>query len=155
MTTATEPYPIAKMAVEFLRDLPGFEGARHFVLEPFSAESAAIFAHLRCSDPVRLHGGGTLESLALLVMSPRFLWRDYEVELDEDTLAALEVSTPDDVVVLVIVHPKDPLWESTANLYSPLVINQRTGAALQLVPSVSEHELGWAVTTPFPLERNG
>ena len=62
----------------------------------------------------------------------------------------LQLSGSEDAALLAIVHPRKPLAESTANLYSPIVINRRNGFADQLVPAASEREVGWSVRTPFP-----
>lgn len=152
MQTATNPIFITKMSVTFQRDLPGFIGARHFELEPIGEGSEAVFAHLRCTDSVSLEGGTPLESLALVVMSPGVFWRDYEVQIDENMVEELGLVTAEDVMLLAIVHPMEPLAHSTANLYSPIVINRHSGVADQLVPVLSENEVGWSVRTPFPTE---
>lgn len=153
MITAMAPTPIMKMELIFQRDLPGFRGARHFVVEPLTDDAEAIFARLRCTDVIQLVNGETLNDLTLLVMSPGYLWRDFDVEIDDEMVNALDLSRPGDVGLLATVHPRDPLWESTANLYSPIVINRRTGVADQLIPAVSEQEVGRGVRTPFPPER--
>jgi flagellar assembly factor FliW len=56
-------------------------------------------------------------------------------------------------MMLVIIHPRQPLSASTANLFSPIVVNRRTGKADQFVPAGSEQEVGWSVVTPLPLDR--
>jgi flagellar assembly factor FliW len=148
------PTPVTRMELTLQRDMPGFRGARHFVLEPLTHDAEAIFARLRCTDVIDLASGASLSDLVLLVMSPGYLWRDYDVEIDDAMVDELGLSQPDDVGLLVIVHPRDPLRESTANLYSPIVVNRRTGVADQLVPAASEQEVGRAVRTPFPLEQD-
>ncbi|TAN30994.1 flagellar assembly protein FliW [bacterium] len=152
MHTATDPALITRMELNFTRDMPGFSGARHFVLEPVGEESERVFARLRCTDTVYVQGSKALNDLTLLVMSPGFLWHDYEVHIEEAMVEDLGLTSPDDVVLLAIVHPREPLSSSTANLYSPIVVNRRTGLADQLVPSLSELEVGWSVRTPFPTE---
>ncbi len=152
MNTAIEAGLISKTELTFFRDLPGFKGARHFELEPIGDDPEGVFARLRCSDPVTTQGGQVLENLALLVMSPGVLWHDYEVGIDELTVEQLGISKAEDVLIIAIVHPRDPLSSSTANLYSPIVVNRVNGLADQLVPALSEREVGWSVRTPFPTE---
>lgn len=153
MTTAMAPTPLTRMELTFQRDLPGFRGARHFRVEPLVEGDDAIFARLICTDDVHLKGGETVSNLSLLVMSPAFVWPDYEVEINETVRGDLALKGADDVAVLAIVHPHDPLSESTANLYSPIVVNLASGAADQVVPATSEDEVGWSVRTPFPFEK--
>jgi len=154
MRTARAPIPITRMDLTLQHDMPGFRGARHFAVEPLVEEEPAIFARLRCTDSIHLHSGEMLNNLSLLVMSPEYLWHDYDVEIGEAMIEELDLSDPDDLALLVIIHPQDPLSKSTANLYSPLVVNRRTGVADQLVPTTSEQEFGWPVRAPFPLDQD-
>lgn len=154
MPTATAPILISAMNLTFQHDLPGFKGAKHFALEPLGDASGSVFARLRCTDQVEL-STTTIANLTLLVASPGILWRDYEVQLDDVMVDELGLSGTDDAALLVIVHPREPLSHSTANLYSPIVVNRSTGQADQFVPALSESEVGWSVTTPFPTDRDG
>jgi flagellar assembly factor FliW len=85
-----------------------------------------------------------------LVTPPGILWQGYEVHIDDAMVEALDLAGSEEAALLAIVHPRKPLSESTANLYSPIVINRRNGFADQLVPGASEQEVGWSVRTPFP-----
>lgn len=154
MYTITNPFLIAKMELTFQHELPGFPGAHDFFLEPIGDESDAVFARLQCRNNVVLQSNALVNNLTLLVMSPGILWPHYEVTIDENLSADIGLSSSDDVLLLAIVHPREPITESTANLYSPLVINNRTGLASQLVPVMSESEVGWSTATPFPADRD-
>jgi flagellar assembly factor FliW len=154
MLTTAPPITVTGMELTFRRDMPGFKGARHFVVEPLAGGGPGIFAHLRCTDRVFIHGGRSIDNLTLLVTAPGVLWRGYEVQIDETMVEELELSGSEEAALLAIVHPRKPLAESTANLYSPIVINRRTGFADQLVPAASEQEVGWSVRTPFPPDRD-
>lgn len=149
MHSVITPIPVRPMEITLRRDMPGFFGARHFRIEPL-ADDDAVFARLHCDDQVTLMTGGQMDSLSLLVMSPGYLWPDYEVVIDDSVVRDLDLRDGDDLLVLAVVHPRDPLGESTVNLYSPLVINQRTGVGEQHVPAASEDEVGWSLRTPFP-----
>lgn len=150
MLTANAPIPVTRMALTFNHDLPGFKGARHFTIEPLGETETPVFASLNCSDSVYLDGDTPIDRLVLLTMSPGAFWHDYEVHVEDEMVAELDLTEPDDAALLVIVHPKQPLGDSTVNLYSPIVYNRRTGLADQLVPASSEQEVGWSIRTPFP-----
>ncbi|MHB1210320.1 MAG: flagellar assembly protein FliW [Acidimicrobiales bacterium] len=152
MLTATAPIHITKMALVFNHDLPGFKGARHFMIEPLGESDTEVFASLHCSDTVYIQESVPVDNLVLLAMSPGAFWHDYEVRVEDSMVTELELTEPEDAALLVIVHPKEPLMNSTVNLYSPIVYNRRTGAADQLVPAASEQEIGWSIRTPFPTE---
>jgi flagellar assembly factor FliW len=150
MLTTAPPITVTGMELTFRRDMPGFRGARHFVVEPLSEGGPGIFAHLRCTDTAYVQGTVPIDNLTLVVTSPGALWRGYEVHIDDTMVEELDLSHAEEAALLAIVHPRKPLSESTANLYSPIVINRRNGFADQLVPASSEQEVGWSVRTPFP-----
>jgi flagellar assembly factor FliW len=154
MLTTAPPITVTGMELTFRRDMPGFRAARHFVVKPIGGDGTGIFAHLRCTDTVYVQGSRPIDNLTLLVTPPGILWRGYEVRIDEAMVEELQLSGSEDAALLAIVHPRKPLSESTANLYSPIVINRRTGFADQRVPAASEKEVGWSLRTPFPPDRD-
>lgn len=154
MPTTTAKVALTPMELTLVRDLPGFTGARRFALEPLGGPERAVFARLRCLDTVTLRDGSPFSSLHLLVTSPGLLWPHYGIELDEALVEELGIESADDVELLAIIHPRRPLAASTANLYSPIVVNRRTGRADQFVPAGSESDVGQSVATPLPLERD-
>jgi flagellar assembly factor FliW len=154
MLTTAPPVTVTGMELTFRRDMPGFKGARHFVVEPLGDGGPGVFAHLRCTDTVYIQGTRPINNLTLLVTSPGILWRGYEVRIDEAMVEDLHLTGAEEAGLLAIVHPRKPLSDSTANLYSPIVLNRRTGFADQLVPAASEQEVGWSVRTPFPPDRD-
>jgi flagellar assembly factor FliW len=150
MLTTAPPITVTGMALQFRRDLPGFKGARNFVVRPLGEKGQGIFAHLCCTDTVYVQGTTPVDNLTLLVTSPGILWSGYEVRIDDAMVDELELSNAEDAGLLAIVHPRTPLSTSTANLYSPIVVNRRTGFADQLVPAATEQEVGWSMRTPLP-----
>lgn len=148
-STATVPVTLSFMNVIFRRQLLGWVGAVHFVLEPVEGEIPGMFAELRCTDPVRLRTGAEVPSPRFLVLTPGFLFPDYLVALDDDFAESLDIVVQDDAALLTIVTQRDPLDRSTVNLFSPIVVNRRSGLADQFVPATSEAEVGWRVRTPL------
>lgn len=150
MQTVVESRLITGMEIRFNRELPGFVGAHHFRIEPVGDETAAVFAKMVCLDTVKLLGEKPVVNLSLLVVAPGFVWRDYQLNIGQSIVDELNLHTPEDVLILAVVHPKNPLSASTANLYSPIVINRNSGLAEQIIPTVGESEVGWSIRTPFP-----
>jgi flagellar assembly factor FliW len=56
---------------------------------------------------------------------------DYTPVLSDEQCAALDVSTPENVLLLVIVNPSEA--GTTVNLMAPIVVNATTGACAQLI----------------------
>jgi flagellar assembly factor FliW len=81
--------------------------------------------------------------LAFLVISAFRFFPDYDIELPEGDVTALELDDPSDADVLALVtirHTEEGgIASVTANLLGPLVINHRTGVGRQVVLSDSQH----------------
>jgi flagellar assembly factor FliW len=56
---------------------------------------------------------------------------DYTPVLSDEQCEALDVSTPENVLLLVIVNPSE--GGTTVNLMAPIVVNATTGACAQLI----------------------
>lgn len=68
----------------------------------------------------------------LFLLDPRPFFPGYRPELDPETLARLDLGDAAPTV-LVVVRPASGDSPHTANLLAPVVVNPRTGAAIQLV----------------------
>jgi flagellar assembly factor FliW len=148
-TTATPPITLSRMEITFRREMLGWIGATNFLLEPIEGEIPGMFAELRCVDDVRLRSGRTVPSPRFLVLTPGYLWPDYQVALDDEFAEGLDIVVEEDAALLTIVTQRLPLDRSTVNLFSPIVVNRRSGLADQFVPAASEPEVGWRVRTPL------
>jgi flagellar assembly factor FliW len=72
--------------------------------------------------------------LNFIVIEPGNVMNDYEPELFDEVADALNLTRPEDAMVLniVCVQP-DHACDATANLVGPVVINRRTGIGKQVV----------------------
>jgi flagellar assembly factor FliW len=130
--------------LHFAGGLPGFPDVRRFVLVRLGDETSP-FSMLRSIDDRPDDGPG----LEFVVTHPGLFFPDYEPEIDDDTVARLDLKSADDALLLVIVTVVQPISGSTANLLGPIVVNRHTRAAAQAVLSNS----GYA--TREPLVRTG
>ncbi len=77
--------------------------------------------------------------LAFVVTNPRFFGIDYEFVLEDEFVEKLAIQSPEDTLVLTIVNiPSGNPSLMTANLMGPVIINQNTRAAMQVVLVNSE-----------------
>lgn len=120
----------------FASGLPGFPDVRTFELSTLGDEFLP-FARLRSTS----HPG-----VGFTVVAPGLLYPNYSIEIDDEDQEALGVSSPDDVVTMVMVTVPRPPGEPSANLLGPLVVNRFTGAAAQLV----QHRSSYRVAEPLP-----
>jgi len=71
--------------------------------------------------------------LAFIIIEPSNVVSDYQVEISQDTMKSLELTSLDEAVVFVLVTvPADPT-KVTANLLGPVVVNSGKRKGLQLV----------------------
>lgn len=114
--------------IDFPAGLPGFEHCKRFALVHEEGKAPTVFLLQSADDP----------SVAFSVTGPENLGVNYEFELDDDEAAILQLSTPADALVAIIVH-KDETDKSPetaglrANFMAPLVINVAARRGLQKV----------------------
>ena len=125
----------ATMNLRFILPLPGFPEAREFTLEPVE-EQAGLLSILRSTDQ---------PSLEFVVALPEAFFADYTPELDDTTAERLGLTTSDDALVLVILTVAERIEQTTANLMAPIVVNRKTGEALQALLVTS----GYDIRTPL------
>ncbi|WP_294146661.1 flagellar assembly protein FliW [uncultured Selenomonas sp.] len=124
-----------KTLVHFGQGIPAFEDEHEFVIIPYDEESPYVFLQ-----------STTTPDLAFLMTVPYLFFKDYEFEIDDETVKKLGLESPDDVVVYVLLTiPQGRIEDMTANLMAPVIINQKTLAAKQLVleksPYTTKHRL--------------
>ena len=119
-----------KSIVHFAQGIPAFEDEHEFVLIPYDAESPYLFLQ-SCQTP----------DLAFLMTSPYLFFKDYEFEIDDATEKKLGLQSPEDVAVYVLLTiPGGSIKDMTANLMAPVIINQNTLDAAQLVLEKSPYQ---------------
>lgn len=119
-----------KSIVHFAQGIPAFEDEHEFVLIPYDAESPYLFLQ-SCQTP----------DLAFFMTSPYLFFKDYEFEIDDATEKKLGLQSPEDVAVYVLLTiPGGSIKDMTANLMAPVIINQNTLDAVQLVLEKSPYQ---------------
>ena len=109
-------------AIELVHPLPGFPDKRRFAL--VQLDDDGVLCQLRSlEDP----------ALRFLVMSPVPFFPDYAPEVGDDVVEDLQISSPDDVIVLLVLNAGDSLDTTTANLMAPVVVNTSTMRASQVI----------------------
>ncbi|MBQ0051728.1 MAG: flagellar assembly protein FliW [Treponema sp.] len=75
--------------------------------------------------------------LAFLIVDPFIIADTYELDVDDKTLAEIEIETAGDVIVFAIVTVPADGGPVTANLQGPVVINKHNNQAMQVILSDS------------------
>lgn len=73
------------------------------------------------------------QKLAFLIIDPFLIVNDYELDVDDKSLAKIGINSPADVFVMSIVTIPQDNSPVTANLQGPIVINKNTNQCLQVI----------------------
>jgi flagellar assembly factor FliW len=109
--------------LHFRAGLPGFPGERRFALVRWGATEGPYSVLVDLDD----------NDVRFLVAPPALFFPGYQVDLDDQSVALLDLQHEDEALVLMIVTLGERPEDATANLLGPVVINTRTREGLQVV----------------------
>ncbi|WP_336921761.1 flagellar assembly protein FliW [Aquipuribacter sp. SD81] len=113
-------------AVRFVVPLPGLPGHVEYALDGLEA-TGTLFS-LRSAD----------DSVSLLLAAPWAFFPDYAPVLSDEDVDLLGLAGAEDALLFVVLTTAESAAASTANLLAPVVLNQRTGAAMQVLLTGSD-----------------
>ncbi len=117
--------------LQFPEGLYGFEEEREFFLLPFEGGDGGLL----CLQSVATPG------LAFVAMDPFSLKPDYAPVLTAGELRAMEVERSEELCFYAFCVVREPVGESTVNLRCPVVINDRTRRATQVILESGGYEM--------------
>ncbi|SOC34965.1 flagellar assembly protein FliW [Ureibacillus acetophenoni] len=116
--------------LHFEHGIPGFEEENCFVRLPI--EENSIFQILQSTKT---------EGLAFIITSPYAVTTNYNFDIDEATVHALEITDESEVAVFAIVSLKETLAKSTVNLKAPIVLNTKNNKAKQVILDSEKYDI--------------
>lgn len=122
--------------IDFPQGIPGFIEENKFILLPL--EEDTLFYVLQSTQT---------KELAFVVVDPFHFSKDYELNIDDNTIEALRINSEEDVQVFVIMSLKEPFTSSTANLQAPIIINQKEQVAKQYITNSKNYTTKEAIFT--------
>jgi flagellar assembly factor FliW len=105
----------------FEHGIPGFLDEKQFVLLPLEDTPFVILQSVKTP------------ALGFAMIDPFGYFPDYDIELDEQTVTQLELSSEKEVAVYVILTVADPFDNTTANLQAPIVLNYEKKLGKQVI----------------------
>ena len=111
-----------RQKIVFPQGLFGFEDNKEYVL--FDADQP--FFWLQSIDE---------QEIAFILINPFLFRQDYEVNINNEELSEIEVTTPESALIFVIVTIPQDGSTMTANLQGPLVINKEKMKGMQAILS--------------------
>ncbi|MGD6776474.1 flagellar assembly protein FliW [Sutcliffiella horikoshii] len=120
--------------VRFPNGLPGFLEEKEFAVIPFSEDGMFII----------LQSVQTPE-LGFVLTNPFTFYPEYDFNLENQAVDALELDSPEDVTVYTVLTMADPFHLTTANLQAPVVVNAKKKLGKQVIltgsPYQTKHKL--------------
>ena len=99
----------------------GFEDYTKYALIESDYEP---FIWLQCIDN---------SSVAFLIIDPFIICSAYETDIDDDTLKKIDITKPEDIIIMTIVTIPQDGKPITANFAGPLVINKNNHKCMQVI----------------------
>ena len=72
-------------------------------------------------------------NLAFLIVDPFLISSIYETDIDDDTLAKIVITKPEDIIIMTIVTVPNNGAPITANFQGPIVINKKNHQCMQVI----------------------
>ena len=110
-----------KQVYTFPNGLLGFENFKKYALIESEYEP---FFWLQSLDE---------KNLAFLLIDPFLISSAYEADIDDESLRAINVQTPEDIIIMTIVTIPSDGSAITANFLGPVVFNRKNNQCLQVV----------------------
>lgn len=118
-----------KTLLLFPNGIFGFEQEKRFVLLPFAKEEDFLLCLQSVETP----------SLAFTALNPFMLMPTYQPKLTESELRQMQVEKSEDLCYYTLCRVNKPVWKSTVNLRCPIVLNDQTRQACQVI--LDEYEM--------------
>lgn len=115
-----------KVVFNFENGLFGFENKGSFALIPFDAENEASFLCLQSVED---------RELAFVVFNPYYIDHEFDPKPVGEDLKALGIDEKTSVSFVVITVLRDKFEDSTVNMKCPVMINNDTRNAKQIILS--------------------
>ena len=116
--------------ITFGHGIPGFEKFHRYMIRKYTDQSP--FLVLQSVEKA---------DLAFILIEFEQIVPGYSIDLSDDIVEELKLSTPEDAVVRVIVTLPEDVRQATVNLAAPIVINFKTGLAKQIILNNPEYSL--------------
>lgn len=115
--------------IHFPNGIFGFETEKEFALLSFTDEGDFMLCMQSVHDPF----------LAFTLLNPFPIMPDYRPRLLEDELRQMGVERSEDLCYYVLCRVSDPISQSSVNLRCPIVLNDITRQARQVI--LDEYEM--------------
>ena len=117
--------------LSFPDGLFGFEDEKEFLLLPFEGSGGTLLCFQSTATP----------ALAFVAVNPFSYKPDYAPELAALELERLGVSNSRELCYYALCVVREPVADSTVNLRCPIVVNDQTRQAMQVILDTEEYQM--------------
>jgi flagellar assembly factor FliW len=125
MRVMTKPYGSIdvdeRQQIHFLYGLFGFENFKDYVLLDAKQQPFYWLQSMEVAE------------IAFVLINPKIFRPDYDLEIDDEELTELGITSKDDILCFTIVSIPDNPSKMTANLQGPIIINKKSREARQSI----------------------
>jgi len=108
--------------IEFNKGLPGFEELKKFILFPVEAND--VFSVLHSLEDL---------NIGFIVIPPFNFIKDYEFNIEDERLREINITSPEDILILNPITLNSKIENITVNLRAPIIINTKNKQAEQVI----------------------
>ena len=126
----------AKDIINFESGLPGFPNEKEFCILPMADTPFLVLQSFETTE------------VAFIIMDPFQIFPDYEFDLPDEVLEALQVAAKKDIIIFVILTVQEPFEKTTANLQAPIILNQTNNKAKQYIINRSPYTTKHLIIQP-------
>ena len=108
--------------ITFKQGIPGFENFHRYAILQY--KDGSPFHILQSLEKV---------NLAMVIVELATVLPEYSFDLADEAVAQLNLARPEDATVVVVVVLPEDITKATVNLAAPIVINQATKLAKQII----------------------
>lgn len=123
--------------------LLGLEHLKEYVMEIVPGKP--FFRYLQARE----------EEIAFLLLQPRSVFPDYQVQLDPEQVGELQGCSRESLSVYTIITLADCWEKATANLLAPLIVNEEAGLGKQVVLEDTSYKTRHYIFSPDSKTRCG
>lgn len=122
--------------VHFQYGIPGFPDETSFVFLPLTDDS-----------PFTVMQSTVTPTLAFITASPFLFFKDYQIDISDQTVEQLQFESEQDASVYVILTIKEPFEKSSANLVAPVLVNHAKQFGKQVVLEKTSYGVSHSISS--------
>lgn len=107
----------------------------------FNELKTYFLVELEGFEPFKLLHSLENQDVGMIMISPYDFFKDYEIELSEETIQNLKIKSPEEVMIITTVTLNSNPKKITTNLQGPIIINSSNNLGEQIIVDNSKYKI--------------